>query len=159
MFCPNCGKSDQETNTYCRQCGKFLPDFDKLKKREISPEEHLKVNTVLNVMSAFVSITLAILLYYFFLGKHDTPPIIYITAGFLTAMFFWQAQIFWRNILLKRQLPERNINAENEKLLEKAKTENLLNESDLSNVIPVSVTEFTTKNLKEKVGKSSQTEH
>ncbi|MEO6589476.1 MAG: hypothetical protein ABIP06_09245 [Pyrinomonadaceae bacterium] len=157
MFCPNCGKSDQETNSYCRQCGKFLPDFDKLKKREISPEEHLKVNTVLNVMSAVVSITLAILLYYFFLGKHDTPPIIYITAGFLTAMFFWQAQIFWRNILLKRQIPKRNDNTENENtlLVEKTKTKDLLNEADLSDVVPASVTEYTTKNLKEKVRRSS----
>ncbi len=159
MFCPNCGKSDQEINTYCRQCGKFLPDFDKLKKRETSPEEHLKVNTVLNVMSAVVSITLAILLYSFFLGQENTPPVIYITAGFLTAMFFWQAQIFWRNILLKRQIPKRNINSasENEKLSEKSKTENLLSEADLSDFIPASVTEYTTKNLKEKAEKLSQT--
>ena len=73
MFCPNCGKSDQEKNSFCRQCGTFLPDFDKIKKREISPEEHLKVNSVLNLMTAIVSITLAILLYSFFLGGENTP--------------------------------------------------------------------------------------
>ena len=108
MFCPKCGKSDQIANSYCRQCGSFLPDFDKIKKREISPEEHLKINFVLNLMTAFVSITLAILLYSFFLGGENTHPLIYITAGFLTAMFFWQAQVFWRTLQLKKQFPKRN---------------------------------------------------
>ena len=104
MFCPNCGKSEQQINTYCRQCGNFLPDFDKLKKREISPETHFKANTVLNVMSGIVSLTLAFCFFRFFLGKQNTPPIIYITGGFLFAMFAWQVQIFIRNQILKKQL-------------------------------------------------------
>lgn len=27
MFCPNCGKADQTTDAYCRNCGAFLTDF------------------------------------------------------------------------------------------------------------------------------------
>ncbi len=158
MFCPNCGKSDQQENTFCRQCGNYLPDFDKLKKREISPETHFKANTVLNIMSGVVSITLAILLYGFFLGKSDTPVIIYITAGFLTAMFFWQVQVFWRNLLLKKQFPKRrefSVEPENKELSNNAKTKELLNEADFSDVVPATVTENTTKNLKVKIEKSS----
>ena len=158
MFCPNCGKSEQEKNSFCRQCGTFLPDFDKIKKREISPEEHLKVNSVLNFMTAIVSITLAILLYSFFLGGENTHPVIYITAGFLTAMFFWQAQVFWRTLQLKKQFPKRNnadIEPEISKVSIDAKTKELLNEADFSDVVPASVTEKTTKNLKQKIGKSS----
>lgn len=153
MFCPNCGKADQIVNSYCRQCGKFLPDFDNLKKRETSPEEHLKVNVVLNIMSGVVSITLAILLYTFFLGRENTPPIIYITAGFLTAMFAWQVQVFIRNQKLKKHIPRTNkaaVEYENEKVLEAAKTKELLNEADLKDYVPASVTEYTTKNLKVK---------
>lgn len=158
MFCPNCGKSDQTENTYCRQCGTFLPDFDRLKKKEISPETHFLANTVLNVMSGIGSLALAILLYSLFLGRPDTPPIIYITAGFLTAMFFWQAQIFWRTRLLKKQFAKRNnqpeIEIESSKI--PAKTKELLNEADFSDHVPASVAENTTKNLREKAGKLSQ---
>jgi uncharacterized membrane protein YvbJ len=147
MFCPNCGKADQEENSFCRQCGTFLPDFDKVKKRKISPETHFKANIVLNIMSGVVSLTLAILLYIFFLGREATHPIIYITGGFLIAMFFWQVQVFWRNMQLKKQFPKRAQEIE--------KTKELLNEADLEDVVPASVTEFTTKNLKENVRRSS----
>ena|SRR5215204_779265 len=153
MFCPNCGKADQTVNSYCRQCGKFLPDFDNLKKRETSPEEHFKVNTILNIMSGVVSITLAVLLYAFFLGKQNTPPIIYITAGFLTAMFAWQVQVFIRNLKLKNQLLKKNktvVETSEEKAFNSAEPKRLLNEPDLSEYVPASVTEYTTKNLKVK---------
>ena len=158
MYCPNCGKAEQEENSYCRQCGEFLPDFDKIKRREIPPEEHLKANSVLNIMTAIVSITLAILLHVFFLGKENTPVIIYITAGFLTAIFAWQVQVFWRNLKLKKQiiLPKRAENEENPKELKSVPTKELLNEADFSDIIPASVTaEYTTKNLKEKANHSS----
>lgn len=158
MFCPNCGKSDQKETTYCRQCGTFLPDFDKLKTREISPEEHLKVNSVLNLMTAVVSITLAILLYSFFLGGENTHPVIYITAGFLTAMFFWQAQVFWRTRQLKKHFPNsKNLkdDARIKNEIESAKTKELLNDADVRDGVPSSVTEKTTKNLMQKFGKLS----
>lgn len=160
MYCPNCGKADQQVNTYCRQCGKFLPDFDKIKQRETPPEVHLKANSILNIMTAVASITLAILLYVFFLGEENAPVIIYITAGFLTAMFAWQVQVFWRSLILKKQiiLPNRAENEENAKELESVPTKELLNEADFSNIIPASVTENTTTNLTEKVRRSSQAE-
>ncbi len=158
MFCHKCGNADQLPETFCRQCGNFLPDFDKLKRREIPPEEHLTVNSVLNLMTAIVSGTLAILLHVFFTGREGTSPLIYITAGFLTAMFFWQVQTFWRTIQLKKQLPKRK---KKEKVLteklntnplnESAKSPELLNQSDYSNAVPPSVIENTTKELGEKV--------
>lgn len=153
MFCPNCGKSDQTETTYCRNCGKFLPDFDKLKKRETPPEEHLKANNVLNIMTAIVSLPLAILLYVNFLGAENTPVLIYVTAGFLTAIFAWQVQVFIRSLMLKKQiiLPKRD---ETEAELKSA-TKDLLNEADFSDNIPASVSEYTTKNLKEKVKRST----
>lgn len=156
MYCPNCGNADQQVNTYCRKCGKYLPDFDKIKQRETPPEVHLKANSILNIMTAVASITLAILLYVFFLGEENTPVIIYITAGFLTAMFAWQVQVFWRSLILKKQiiLPKRAEDEENAKELESVPTKELLNEADFSDIVPASVAEYTTKNLKEKVNRS-----
>jgi hypothetical protein len=152
MFCPKCGKSDQNAETFCRQCGTFLPDFDKVKPREITPEEHVKANLALNVMTALASITLSILLFSFFFGKDDTPVIIYITTGFLTAMFAWQAQVFWRNLKLRKHFKNRN----SKKLVLPAAqpefsakpTIELLPEADFADQVPASVVERTTRKLK-----------
>ena len=69
MFCPKCGKSDQSPETYCRQCGNYQNDFDKPAKKTTTPEQHLTANTVLSLMTAITSLTLAISLYAIFLGK------------------------------------------------------------------------------------------
>jgi uncharacterized membrane protein YvbJ len=74
MFCPKCGTPDQKPETFCRQCGIFLPDFDKLKGKETPPEEHLSANSILNIMTAVVSGALAILLHAFYTGRENTPP-------------------------------------------------------------------------------------
>ncbi len=154
MFCPKCGKSDQQVNSYCRQCGSFLPDFENLKKKETPPEEHLKANSFLNLLTAIVSLTLAIILYSMFLGKADTPIIIYVVAGFLTAMTAWQVQTFWRTILLKKHFKRNQPNLEavpetkqNQPTLKPEVTAKLLNEPDFTDSIPASVVENTTRSL------------
>lgn len=160
MFCPNCGNADQKKNTYCRKCGIFLPDFENVKHREIPPEQHFVANNTLNFMTALVSLGLAITLYGLFFGKNDTHFVIYLTAGFLTAMFFWQVQVIWRTLLLKKQFPGLNKNkggenqdTENLRGFEPAKTKELLDEADLSDVVPVSVIENTTTKLGEKINR------
>jgi hypothetical protein len=156
MFCPKCGNADQKPETYCRQCGTFLPDFEKNTKKSITPEEHLKANSVLSLMTAVASLTLAILLYSFFLNKENVPVIIYVTAGFLVAMCAWQIQTFWRTLLLKKHFkqPKNNL-TEEIKLIEKdslsginAQTNKLLEEPDFKNiVVPPGIIEETTKTL------------
>lgn len=155
MFCPKCGKADQTENTFCRSCGSFLPDFDKLQRRKISPEEHLKANSVLNIMTAIVSLALAILLYINFLGGENTPVLIYVTAGFLTAIFAWQVQVFVRNLKLKKQiiLTKRTEDEEKPEEIESVPTKELLNEADFSDNMPASVAEYTTRKLKTKINR------
>ena len=164
MYCPNCGKADQKENTFCRQCGNFLPDFEKIIKKKTSPEDHLKANTFLSLLTGIVSLTLAVILYAMFLGRADTPIIIYVVAGFLTAIFFWQAQTFWRTILLKKEFGKREkFNNEQEEIKtsfdKSVPTKELLPEADFNDIVPASVTENTTKTLSEKVKPSTQTEH
>lgn len=160
MFCPKCGKSEQQVNTFCRNCGTFLPDFDKLESKVISPEQHFAANTTLNVMTAIVSLALVLTLHLMFTGKDGTPIVIYLTIGFLTAIFFWQAQVFWRTWQLKKQFPGLNRKNENPivehtPLFESTNTRELLNEADLSNVVPPSIVENTTRKLSEKVNRKS----
>lgn len=162
MFCPKCGKADQEENTYCRQCGVFLPEFTKENKRNISPEEHIKYNIVLHVMTIAVSFTLAVLLFSFSLGKEDTPMLIYITAGFLIAMSAWQIQTLWRSFQLKKHFKRRrndaaeHQNQDSPNVFESAPTKQLLNEADFADAVPArSIIEHTTSRLSENITKKS----
>ncbi len=155
MFCPKCGRADQVPDTYCRQCGMLLADFVKPGKKTISPQDHLKANSILELMTAVASLTLAIMLYGFFLGRENTPIIIYVTGGFLIAICGWQIQTFWRTVLLKKHF-KRSANPHLEiidsepsvQLNEKpVQTNKLLERADLENLVPASVVDETTKQL------------
>lgn len=153
MFCPNCGNSDQAAESYCRKCGTYLPDLTKPIKKEASPEENLKVNTVLTLMTVIVSFTLAALLYIFLGFRETTHPLIYATAGLLIAMGGWHIQTFIRTRRLKRQWNRGNPGAgsmppqSQTPVLETPVNANFLPDAASFAAVPVSVTESTTKHL------------
>jgi hypothetical protein len=155
MFCPKCGNPNQTENSYCRNCGVFLPDFDKLVKKETSPEQQISISSTFNFLSAVISLILTILLHILYTGKEGTPIIIYVVIGFLTANFFWQAQAFWRVRQLKKELPKRRVEelagSIQPKIESPFSTDKLLPQAEFSDVISTSVTKDSTKNLKQKV--------
>ncbi len=153
MYCPKCGNADQSPETYCRQCGIFLPDLTKPLKGPIKPEEHVKVNLVFSAMTMVACFTLAILLYLILAFREDTHWLIYATAGLLTAMGFWHTQTLWRSILLRRHFKKSGRASAIEP--ESSKTGKLLNEADFENIVPPSVTDHTTKHLSEKKVRST----
>ena len=157
MFCPRCGKAEQLPEAYCRQCGLFLPDLSKPAKHERPPEEHLKANTVLSVLTIATSFILAILLYAFFGFRENTHPLIYVVAGLLLGMGGWHIQTFIRTQQLKKQWKRRTPltevqagSPETQPVLKSASTAKLLEHPNLADGIPVSVTENTTRNLVER---------
>ena len=137
MFCPKCGNADQVPETYCRQCGVFLPDLSKTLKREHPPEEHIKVNSVLSLMTVIVSFSLTVLLYAFFGFRRDTHPMIYVTAGLLIAMGAWHIQTFIRMRKLNKQWKGRSPKTETETtpVFEKILIAKLLDKPDFRNVV------------------------
>ena len=153
MFCPQCGKADQMPETYCRQCGLHLLDFSKPVKRESPPEEHLKANTVLSLMTVSASFTLSFLLFLFLGFRSFTHPLIYVTAGLLLAIGGWHIQTLIRTSMLKKQwkrrVPLSEIQAETPVAFKSATTAKLLDQADFADAIPVSVTEQTTRHLAE----------
>ena len=153
MFCPKCGKADQSPETYCRQCGNYLPDFDNPVKKRTTPEEHIKANAVLSFLTAAASLTLSILLFLIFRNQTEVHPIIYVTAGFLLTITAWQIQTFWRTLLLKKHFKKPNRDSENQTVpasLEAKPTSQLLTEADFENHVPASVVEKTTGKLRVK---------
>src|SRR6185503_7175363 len=139
MFCPRCGKADQVQETYCRQCGLYLPDFSKPIKRESPPEEHLKANTVLSVMTIIASFTLSFFLFLVLGFRSFTHPLIYVTAGILLAMGGWHIQTLIRTLMLKNQWKRRAPLNE----IQSAPTGKLLDQANFTDAIPASVTEHT----------------
>jgi hypothetical protein len=154
MFCPRCGKPDQIQETYCRQCGFFLPDLSKPIKRKSPPEEHLKANTVLSVMTIVTSFTLSFLLFLVLGFRSFTHPLIYATAGILLAIGGWHIQTLIRTLMLKKQWNRRVPLTENQAAppdrsmaIKSTPTGKLLDQADFTDAIPTSVTEHTTKHL------------
>ena len=151
MYCPRCGKAEQAPETFCRQCGLFLPDLSKPLKRELPPEDHLKANAVLNALTIIVSFTLSILL---FALKPSTHPLIYATAGILIAIGAWHIQTFIRTQKLKKQWKRRTPLtegkpdlSETQPAFKSASTAKLLGHATFTDAVPTSVTENTTAHL------------
>ena len=128
--------------------------FLKPLKRESPPEEHLKANTVLSVMTVIASFTLSFLLFLVLGFRSLTHPLIYATAGILLAIGGWHIQTLIRTLMLKKQwkrrVPLSEIPAaapETPVAFKSASTAKLLDQSDFADAIPVSVTEDTTRHL------------
>ncbi|HMO80199.1 MAG TPA: hypothetical protein PKD24_05360 [Pyrinomonadaceae bacterium] len=147
MFCPKCGNPEQVPETYCRSCGVFLPDLDKLKKREAPLEEHIKINSFFTFSTAVVSLALAAALFVVFISKGAAPLVIYPVFGFLIAITAWQVQTYVRMRLLKGQI-ERLRPPSSSEFDEIGKSgPDLLPEAALEGKKPASVTERTTRGL------------
>ena len=156
MYCQKCGTPEQQENSYCRNCGEFLPDSNIKTKMQFggsTPDEQIRTNLFLNLLSALVSFALAVTLYLTFWHRGDALPVIYIVAAFLLAMSFWQTSTFYVGLKLKKNFDKRKSatsgkeNQENTKTFESAKTRELLNEPNLENFVPASITENTTRHL------------
>jgi hypothetical protein len=164
MFCPNCGKSDQSPDSYCRNCGEFLYDFSAksylLNKilGGITPKTQIKVNLIINVVTLFASF----LLLGFLKGYYDslyektgelTPRIIYLVYIFLGLISAWQFLSLLINSKLNKKLARRNKasipngSSVSENDLSSPSTQRSLPQMDINNINSVNVTQRTTKIL------------
>lgn len=149
MYCPKCGIADQKPETYCRRCGIFLPDLTKPGKQNNSPEIHVLANTVLSTMTIAVSLALSILLFSVLAFRPDTHPLIYATAGVLIAIAAWHIQSLWRSLLLRKHFKENEQRRQSslESGTERTETSKLLEQANIKDIVPSSVTERTTRDL------------
>jgi len=166
MFCPTCGKSEQMPGTYCRQCGNFLSNAGSVVKRGFggdTPQDQIKTNLILNLMSGIVSLVSGILLFVIFSGGdvYGKQQIGFAIAAFLLAMSGWQFSAFAVNLKLRKNLNNAHERQTHETSnsapprFDTMNTAELLPEADLDNLVPASVTENTTRHLGEKVKRKS----
>jgi cytochrome c biogenesis protein CcdA len=126
-----------------------LSDFSKPSKQEAAPEENLKVNSVLSLLTIIASFTLAVLLYAILGFRENTHWLIYATAGLLIAIGGWHIQTFIRTRQLRRQWQRRakEQDAADAASLQNPTTSKLLTTPAQDEAIPPTVTEETTRHL------------
>lgn len=154
MFCPNCGKGDQEANAFCRQCGELLPDLDSGPgKKPISLTKRFELLNVHFTISTVVAFGFgAFLFYLFFTGKTNEIAIASALVFFIIGL--WQIIGMINTRQLKKRFErdeETEIPDSVNKSLDSKETADLLPEADFEDLVPNSVTESTTKRLKQKV--------
>jgi hypothetical protein len=147
MFCPNCGKPDQEENTYCRQCGEFLVGTKRLGAFNfggVTPRQNINAISLLSLIAALISLFAA---WWMYMTRFEFPLALFFGAAILLCNAFWHAA----NIYTSRKLASRILqNPKGEKgrtAMPPAETRELLEPADMSSVIPATVTENTTRQL------------
>jgi hypothetical protein len=115
MFCPNCGKSEQAPDSYCRSCGEYLVDPASkysLVNRVLGisrPEKQFNVTLAIDLVTSIVSGFLVVFLMGYFDGRYrrtgqSAPPIVYLVYLFLGLVSAWQLLSFIIGLKLRTKL-------------------------------------------------------
>lgn len=79
MFCPECGADGQTAESYCKRCGKWLPDLEALSRpglfRKRTREEKIRKMRVLEAVSAALSLTAGTIITSVLVGGSDTQQL------------------------------------------------------------------------------------
>lgn len=162
MYCPKCGKAQQEPESYCRSCGEFLMDYSgrsyfltKLLGGS-NPSAQIGIGLAINLITIFTSI----LLLGFLNGHYDAqkartgegvPPVIYLVYLFLIVISLWQILSLVVGARLRTKLNRKKGLSERAEMpqgvVSSKKTNELLPYGDSNQTIPLSVTEGPTKIL------------
>jgi hypothetical protein len=154
MFCPNCGKSEQIPKSYCRNCGEWLTNSGKKNQSGFdgqTPQDNIRLTLFLNFFSAIAGFGSAIALYATFLGRENTPMVVYAVAAFCLCIGIWQVSNIYTGLKLRSRFNAAQ-NKEDDTLPElaagEAKQDYVLPPADTQEFIkPFSVTEDDTKIL------------
>ncbi len=151
MFCPKCGNADQIENTYCRSCGEFLNYSNKSSALSFggnTPQQNVSAINILSLIAAAFSLFTGIWMYA---TQFNVPMVLYFAAAILICNAFWHFSNFFVGMKLKKSLNNaRSDLAEKSENIHSTKTQELLPEADLNNIVPPSIVENTTRKLKVK---------
>ena len=147
MFCPNCGKGDQQPAGYCRQCGTLQPDpqhpfyFPHLSRSAV------RTSTVANAAAALMAFIVAFVLYTVVLGIGG-GSIVHLLAWASILVGLWCSFAAWKSFQLEKDFRNgSNESSEDNARLVSPITDKLLNEANFEQFVPPSVTDTTTKHL------------
>ncbi len=110
MFCPNCGKGEQAVNSYCRDCGEWLPDVKKsvsLAFGGSSPAENIRITLFLNALGAVVCLAMAVALVWKYYGTSFFESLITLAATLFFVIAVFQISNIYALFKLRRSLLRR----------------------------------------------------
>ncbi|HKP67858.1 MAG TPA: hypothetical protein VJV05_01160 [Pyrinomonadaceae bacterium] len=150
MYCPRCGKADQSPDTYCRACGQFLkePASGAIAFGGRTSRENVNAINILSVIAALASLVVAVLLY---LTRFNEPTILYLAAALLLCNAVWHVSNLIVGLKLRRRLVNSGQKPDEQTAMPPAETRELLPVGDPAAPLPLTITEDTTKDLKDKV--------
>lgn len=148
MFCPNCGNPDQEENSYCRQCGEFLVSSKRLGAFNfggVTPRQNVNAISLLSLIAALISLFAAIWMY---ITRFNLPLALFFGAAVLLCNAAWHlSNIYTARKLASRILKSPKDETRHRQEIHGAPTKDLLEPADMSDHIPATVTEDTTRHL------------
>ena len=159
MFCPRCGKGDQETDSYCRHCGEFLVDASSRSSLVIrvlginNPEKQINLTLAIDLATAVISGFLLFSLMGYFnatekISGIPTSRLVYVLYAFLGLVCVWQLFSFTVGTTYKRKLRARR----QAHMKSTSQVVESLPAANSSDATPITITEETTRNL-ERVGR------
>jgi len=158
MFCPKCGRADQETDSYCRSCGEFLTDLSSrpsLLTRVLgisNPEKQLNLTLMIDLATAIVSGFLLFSMMGYFDAVEDrtgvpTSRMVYVLYVFLGLVSVWQLFSFTIGTTFKKKL------SKSRRAHLTSKSAQSLPPANQTDAVPITITEQTTRKF-EKVPRS-----
>ena len=161
MFCPNCGNPDQQSDTYCRNCGEYLLDpagNSYLLNKVLggtTPATQINVNLGISLLTIFA----CFFLIGFLKGNYDAlftrtgelpPAVIYWVYGFLALISAWQMLSVVVGSRLRNKLGKKG-SKESVNLagpgFHTRETMEQLRSPNMPDGVPISITEEPTKIL------------
>ena len=118
VYCHKCGKSEQYADTFCRECGNYLPDVDQLVRRyaaENSPETSVNKNLAANIFTLLFSISVVFTIAFSFAGGNLSVVFVHLSVLLCFIIGGWQVTNFRNNLKLKRLLKDKKFLLESEK--------------------------------------------
>lgn len=150
MFCPNCGADSQSAESYCRNCGKWLPDIDALGKRrlfgKLTREQKVRKIRILEAVSAGLSLTSAAIIMSVLTG--GDVKLLFLAAFCCTIVAVYQGVNFYLGYKLQQKAVQSRVENTDETEQIAEKKINILNAADTTQFVnQQSVIENTTELL------------
>ena len=147
MYCPNCGKGDQQPAGYCRQCGTLQPDPSQPFHFPHLSQSSVRIGAIANGIASLASFIVAFVLYAVVLGIGG-GLVIHALAWISILVGVWCAFAAWRSYQLERDFrggwdEKRGYRSP----LQSAETDKLLDEPNFEQFVPPSITDTTTNRL------------
>ena len=105
MFCPKCGNADQSPESYCRQCGEWLPNLEDTGKagffRVTTREEKVRKIRTLELISIGLSLTSAMIIFAFLFGNIDRGLLFLALASGLVVAVYQAASMYMGHKVLR----------------------------------------------------------